>query len=100
MAYDDDCDNEPEDENELLNEYVIETEDNYDPRDETERARGGRATTKVQKLSLGLFLDSNPVRSRRFDENEIGLHRRVLCRRYTNCLAHAAQQDWLGWSCN
>jgi hypothetical protein len=79
---------------------LSDDEDIYDPVDETDRVTSGRVTTKPQKLSLGLFLGSNPTRCRRYDEDEIALHRRVLCRRYINCLTWAAAQDWIGWSCD
>ena len=83
-----------------ITDELTEYEDLYDPAEESERAKGGRVATKPKKLSMGLFLGSNPTRSKRYDESEIGLHRRVLCRRYTNCLAWAAQQDFLGWTCD
>lgn len=50
--------------------------------------------------SPGLFLGSAPQRSEATpDEEEVTKHKRIHCRRYTNCLTFAASQNWPGFAC-
>ena len=49
--------------------------------------------------SEGLYLGSAPLEHRELDIDRVDEHRRLLCRRYENCLTFAASEGWRGFSC-
>lgn len=59
----------------------------------------GRPPRKVNLVGVpGLFLGSQPRACPELNEIRVDL-RRVLCRRYENCLNFAFSQNWSGFDC-
>lgn len=65
------------------------------------RPPGLRVYGKFEVKSAGLYLGSNPTQlAQPLTEDGVDEHRRIKCRRYDNCLAWAAAQGWISWSCS
>lgn len=61
-----------------------------------------KSTRKYGRLAVpcdGLYLGSKPVEHLPLFDDTVDAHRRVKCRRYSNCVTFAANQNWTGFSC-
>lgn len=50
--------------------------------------------------SVGLYLGSNPLPHELLTIDHVDEHRRVRCRRYTNCITYAAAEKWESMTCS
>lgn len=70
-------------------------------RDDDEDDRRGRRRVygRFRIAAEGLFLGSTPTPCNELDIDDVLDRRRILCRRYSNCLTYAASEGWDGFTC-
>lgn len=66
----------------------------------TLKERRARVYGKFTISYGGLYLGSAPEQCLEIPVDDAADRRRLLCRRYVNCLTHAAALGWTGWECS